>query len=494
MKPFNLETWQQTADFILAPLVAEQFVDGDNKLYYRGMAQGMMAYVFPEGKHRQLYMTVQSMIFENKPIHPSTLYAELGTSFSQDYISILFKLYQKGSSLGGSVFDANIKTLLGYGARYEAIGKLNAAAAAVTNGDERGLDAVISDAVSSLINTGVDVIQNETAIAMGHDFAEYMSQEPQNNLMTGIELIDGWIGGLGRGDFMAIVAAMKQRKTSLLLNMLLNMARDGKSVALMMLESNKRMVNAMLVSMMAVEYIIHNQQYGLPIVNEHGTSMGESQNIYASSLVKLQRRYPVLGELRAKAIEHGIAELKRLGDRLRIYDRTREGGSLNDNASIHRVCLRDKSIFDTDFIAIDHAQRVNEQGNDYEKLAKVVPYLETLARRENITMCLLAQLKAGEAEGTGDNHSSGVRGGSILDEAVDYMLITGYRQKMPDSDIGTRYPSDALMIGLQHSRYGDGGSGKRKHIAIDPSSGLVLFGGKPLREVNPDNNIRNAKL
>ena len=494
MKAFNLETWQNTADFVLAPLVAEQMVDGSqNAHYWRGCQQGMMAYVFPEGKHRQLYMTLQDMIFNDKPIHPTTLAAALGETFPKDYLELIFATYKKGSTLGGKVFDANLKTLLDFGARYQTIGKLETASQALINGDERGHDAIVSDAVSSLINTGVDVIQSETAELMAHDFETYMSQTPDNSLMTGIELIDGWTGGLARGDFMAIAAPMKQRKTSLALNMLVNMARDGKSVALLMLESNKRMVNAMLVTMFAVEYVIQNSLYGTEVFN-NGTKVGNAENISASGLVKLQNRFPILGETRAKAIRHGITELKKLGDRLRIYDRTRDGGSLNDNASIHRVCLRDKALFNTDFIAIDHAQRINEPGNDYEKLIKVVPYIETLARRENITMCLLAQLKANEAEGTGDSHLSGVRGGAILDEAVDYMLITGYRQKMPDSDNGTRYPNDVLMVGLQHSRYGDGGSSKRRHVVIDPNSGLILFGGKPLVDIDTIDNITTARF
>lgn len=303
-----------------------------------------------------------------------------------------------------------------------------------------------------------------------------MSEIPDNSLLTGIQLIDNWTGGLAKGDFVAIAAPMKQRKTSLLLNMMINMARDGHSVALMMLESNKRMVNAMIVSMFAIEYLIKTNQYTRPEMDENSQTIGQAKHIHASALVRLQGRYPSLGKIRTEAIRYGINELRSIQHNLRVYDRTREGGSLNDNASIHRVCLRDKALYDTDFIGIDHAQRVNERGNDYEKLTTVVPYLESLARRENVAMCLLAQLKADTAEGTGNTHISGVRGGSVLDEAVDYMFITGYKQLLPDSE--ERRPNDQLIIGLQHSRYGDGGAHKRQVVKIDPNSGLILNSGK----------------
>ena len=263
-----------------------------------------------------------------------------------------------------------------------------------------------------------------------------------------------------------------------------------------MFESNKLMVNAMLVSMLAIEWLIKNNLYDANDTNKEGVTVGKANQIWASTLVKLQGRYPSLGKIRAQAISAGIQEFNKLSTYLRVYDRTKKGGSLSDNASIHRICLRDKALYATDFIAIDHAQRINEKGSDYEKLTTVVPYLESLARREDIAMCLLAQVNANNAEGTGDSHISGVRGGTVLDEAVDYMLITGYKQKLDEPiDNITRYPNDVLKIGLQHSRYGDGGSHRRAFVAIDPNSGLILHGGKPLINVNPHGfNNTNPKF
>lgn len=494
MKPLDLNQWQQTADYILAPLVAEAMVDNNNAHYWRANQANVLAYHFPDGKWRMVYKAVAGLILQQKPVHITTLQHELNGSIPPEYLAQLYTMYQKGSTLSGGVFDANLDTIKSYGERNAAINQLKAGIdALVAGGQGFTMDSIVGQTITGLINTAGDTVENETAELMADSFADYMAVEPKTTMTTGIQLIDGWIGGLAKGDFMAIAAPMKQRKTSLLLNMLLHMARCGHSVALMMVESNKHMVNAMLVSMLAIEYLFKKHAYN---ANVQG---GKANQIWASSLVKMRARYRQWDDIRVEAVDYGINELRKLEDRLRIYDRTKTGGSLSDSASIHRVCLRDKALYNTDFIAIDHAQRIHVPGvgnaNDYEKLTAIVPYLESLARREEIAMCLLAQLKASEAEGTGDTHIAGVRGGTVLDEAVDYMLITGYKQKSPDdgSGIDRRLPNDVLMIGLQHSRYGDGGSHKREYVPIDPNSGLIGYGGRPLNTVSDvagDNILR----
>lgn len=482
MKPFNVDTWRETADYVLAPLVAEQMVDENNHHFWKSIQAGLQTQHFPAGAQRQVYEAVHSLIMDKHPVHITTLQSCLNGSTPHDYIAQLYAMYQQGSTLSGHVFEANVSHLKDLGERAQMIRKLKETTEALLEGDNRSHEAIVSDAITAMISSGNDTIKNETASAMADDFTAYMSEIPEQTLKTGVDLIDSWVGALGNGDFMAIAAPMKQRKTSLTLNMLIHMARKGHSVALLMFESNKRMVNAMMVSMLAIEWLVKQGLYDATDTDEQGRTIGSANQIWASTLVRIQGRYPTLGRIRAEAIREGIKEFNRLGDCLRVYDRTKDGGSLNDNTSIHRICLRDKALYDTDFIAIDHAQRINEPGKDYEKLTAIVPYLESLARRENIAMCLLAQLKADEAEGTGNTHLSGIRGGAVLDEAVDYMLITGYKQLIPGDENGGRYPNDALKLGLQHSRYGDGGAHKRAFVKIDPNTGWILNGGRRYRE------------
>lgn len=483
MKQFSIEQWQQIADYILAPLVAEEMLTKGHSHYWKTVENHVLSMHFPEGQWRLVYLAAQDLIISQKAIHITTLQNALQGQVNADYIALLFTLCQKNTSLLNGVFDANLSTLREYGERAYAIDKLNAGITALTSGDSRGQDAVISETIGSLMTSGADKIKHETAIEMGNDFESFMHEAPERTIKTGVEVVDHWIGGIAVGEFMAIVGAMKQRKTTLLLNMLINMAREGHSCSLMMFESNKRMINASLVAMLAMEWVLGHNLYGKPDIAANGQSYGNCEQIWVKSLVKLQRNFFTLGKYRAEAVRYGISEFKKLEANLRIYDRSKDGGGLTDAASLYRLALRDKALYDTEFIGADHAQRIKEQGkSDYENLLVTVPFMETLARREDMAICLLAQLSADKAEGTGDSHASGVRGGTILDEAVDSMFSIVYRGK---SD-GGRQPNDVLKITAQQSRYGDGGAGTSAYIAIDPNTGFFPHGGKKLEGVHPD--------
>lgn len=483
MKTFSIESWQQTADYILAPLVAEEMLTKGHSHYWKTIEAHLLAMHFPEGRWRLVYLATQDLIISQKAVHITTLQTALEGQVSPDYIALLFTLCQKNTSLLNGVFDANLGTLREYGERAYAIDKLNAGIIALTAGDNRGQDAVIAETIGNLTTTSASTIKHETAIEMGNDFESFMNEAPERTMKTYVEVVDNWMGGIAVGEFMAIVGAMKQRKTTLLLNMLINLARQRHSCSLMMFESNKRMINAALVAMLAMEFVLANGLYGKADYNAQGVTLGKCEQIWVKSLVKLQRNFFTLGLKRAEAVRYGISEFKKLEAHLRIYDRSKDGGGLSDTASAYRLALRDKALYDTEFLALDHAQRINEVGkSDYEKLLKIVPFMEALARREDIAVCLLAQLAADKAEGTGDSHASGVRGGTILDEAVDSMFSIVYRGK---SDNG-RDPSDVLRITAQQSRYGDGGAGTSVYVAIDPNTGLFPHGGKKLEGVHAD--------
>jgi len=483
MKAFSIEAWQQTADYILAPLVAEEGLGLGHSHYWKTVENQVLAMHFPEGQWKTVYLALQDLIISQRAIHMTTLQNALYGQVSPEYIAILFTLCQKNSTLLNGVFDANLATLRNFGERNYAIGKLNAGISALTAGDKRGQEGVISDTIASLMTSGAETIQGETAESMANDFESFMNDAPQRTIKTNVDIVDYWTGGIAVGEFMAIVGAMKQRKTTLLLNMLINMARQGHSCSLMMFESNKRMINAAIVAMLGVEWVWNMGYYGKADCNANGVITGNCEQIWVKSLVKLQKNFFTLGRYRAEAVRYGISELKKLESNLRIYDRSKDGGALTDTASAYRLALRDKALYDTEFLALDHAQRIAEEGKtDYEILLKVVPFMEALARREDIAVCLLAQLATDKAEGTGDSHFSGVRGGAKLDEAVDSMFSIVYRGKSENG----RYPNDVLKITAQQSRYGDGGAGTSAFVAIDPNSGWFPHGGKKLSAVHQD--------
>lgn len=471
MNPFSIEQWQQTADYVLPVLLAEESVEKNNFHFWWALGElGLMPQHFPPGPWRDTYGAIHDTIMAREPVHLTVLKERLNEHTDIQRLAQWTAMYRTGSTLRGQVFDANVAILKTFGERARLIGVGEQFTADLKAGGD--MDEAVSGALSMIANTDSVVIEGATADRLANDLRAYLGQEPEKSLLLGVQILDTWINGVAEGDMLSIAAPMKQRKTTLLLNILLHMARKtGLSVALLMFESNREAVTAQLVCMLATEYLIRQDLYGKNIVGE--SDQAPVELLKADDLLKLRARYKRWDKIRVAAVEYGLTEWGKVAKQFRIYDRRHDG--LSNAASILRVALRDKALYKTDFLGIDHAQRVNERGTDYERLNIVVPFVETLARKEGVATCLLAQLNAESAEGVGDTHKTGVRGGTMLDEAVDYMITTGYRTKLPS---GERTPINQMMVGLHLSRYGDGGSHKKALVDIAPNSGLILNKGR----------------
>jgi len=468
---FSIDKWERTADYILPVLIAEQMDTDKNAHFWRTNQQQILAMHFPPGAWRETFKAVAGLVIEGKAVHPTTLHEVLHDIVPAPQLAQWFAMYKQGSSLSNGVFETNLESLRDMGERVFAIERLQMAQAKLLAGVD--IDDVKADAISNLINSGTDSIEDETLDEMANWFDAYMGAQPTNHILTGVHIIDQWTYGLSHGDLFVIAAPMKQRKTSLALNMAINMARRGHSCALLMIESNKKMIYLQMITMLAMEYLLKINAYGRLIDEPTNTPI---ERFTSKMLAHLQANYSKWGTVRHQAIAYAQAEARKIAECMRIYDKTRKGGSLRDMASIHRVILRDKALHNTEVAIIDHAQRIKEPGKDYDKLSIIAPFIEDLARVENICIGMLAQMNMGAMEGSTE-HNAGVRGGTALEESADYTFITGYRQKIPGMP-GERYDETKLIIGLHESRYGDGGAHKRALVDIDPNSGYLVNGGR----------------
>jgi len=262
---------------------------------------------------------------------------------------------------------------------------------------------------------------------------------------------------------IAIVAPYKMRKSTLLRIVALNIAKQGGSVAILMLESTRRMVVAQFVSMLAVEWLWNAGLYDA--LDRWGQPL---RWIGAKDLVRIRGGYRKWDERKVEAIDYGIRKYRELQNRLRIYDKGKDSGTLSDLTSLRRIIMRDKHLYGADLIAVDHMQRINEQGNDYEVMYNTSRYLETMARHEKIAMMLLAQVNESEIRSGVKTHSPGVKGGGDLSAAVDYLFTVSYGRE--DAD-GLAH-KDRMTVKMHLSRFGEGGVSA--DIRIDPFTGLLL--------------------
>lgn len=465
---YSQERWQQTADYVLAPLIGEGLRNKDT-LYWLSQTHGLIAADFPPGKWYDTFVAAGDCIFAREPVHLTTLAARMRVQ-SNGYHAQLAALCGQNSTLTDDVFLSNLKELKRLAQTARDLQTYNHALTNLKSGNER--NGVAEEVIAQLTTTGDAAITGETAADSGQSFRQWMDSTGALDFMTGIDQMDTWCNGILQGSLLVLSAAMKQRKTTFLLNLMLSLVRSqGMSVALMMFENTRQMIVAQCVAMLAVEYLIQHNLYNVPVKKDSSIL---HRFIAPDSLVKMRNRYRNWKDARVEAIDHSINIWQSLENKFRIYDRTPQGGGLSDIASIRRIAKRDSVLYGTQFIGIDHAQRIDEPGSEYEKLTKIAPFVETYARSEGITTCLLAQLNVrGIREGENE-YTAGIRGGNILDEAGDYLFKTHYRYQLKGSD--TKLPDNKLVLELKHNRYG--AADIKAVLDIDPYTGLLLNAGR----------------
>jgi replicative DNA helicase len=456
-----VENWNRLAEHVLAVLLAEEGVHQSSGRYESAVYDvGLKARSFPAGHWRAAFQAIDTLRGEGAPVHRTTVLTQLNGTVDEAWIAQRIALYSP--MIDGDVFDRNVRDLIKIGEVANVRQQLRDADMALSNGED--LNTSVVKLMTELVSSGEDSIKNETAIALGDDLVTHMASEPDRLLATGIECLDAWMGGIGVDDVIGLTAPYKMRKSTLARNIALNMAREGASVAILMYESNRRMVAAQFVSMLAIEYLVKNDLY-YGKRNNH-----EFRWISAKDLVVQRKGYKKWYPEKVAAVDYGIAEWRKLENNIRIYDKSKQGGKLVDLASAHRVLLRDKRLYGTDIAIIDHATQIMEPGSVYDRMQKIAPFLETLARQEQFAMCILAQMNEESVKGSRDSHSPGVKGGGDLPAACDYLFTLSYREA--DAD-GMRDDS-TMTITMHLSRYGTGGSDVKQPIPIDPASGLHL--------------------
>lgn len=473
MKPAEmLVKWQHAADHVLAPILAEEAVHQEQTRFERAAYEyGLLSYHLPPGPWRALWQAVTKLRIESKPLHQSTVLDACNGGVESTWLAQRISLYSE--LIDGAVYDANLDNLLKYGEQARVRKHLQEAATDMDSGAD--VDEVTGRLMSQLAVNSSQQIVEEVAGTNGESFASYMQGSADNLIKTSVPILDSWIGGIGEDDVIAIVGPYKMRKSTLMRIVAYNIVNAGGSVAILMLESTRRMVIAQFVAMYAVEWLYKNNLYDTS--DQYGQPL---RWINAKDLVRIREGYLKWDRRKVEAVNHGIQRYKQLGNRLRIYDKGKDSGALNDLNSLRRVIMRDKHLYKPQFVAVDHLQRITEPGNDYEVMFTASRFLETLARHEKIAMCLLSQVSESEIKSGVKSHSPGVKGGGDLSAAVDYLFTVTYGL---EDDLG-RVNKDRMTVKMHLSRYGE--SGVSSDIRIDPSSGLLLPDnapvGRPVRD------------
>lgn len=462
--------WQLSADEVLAVVMR------DAAEYRRARFElALMVADFPPGPWQDVFRAVDSLYFEEQPIHITAIMDRCPTA-SLEWVTARWALFN-GAALTGPTLDSNVSILK---ARSRAFAQLNAMSAAIADlrkadsDDDRA--AVIGRVITQLSSEFTDTFADATALGAGERFEAYMQGEPEPVITTGLRWLDNNTGGLQRGQNWWIASAYKMRKSTLMRNMALAAARSGAQVTIAAREGSQQLLNAQFVAMLAVEYLIKQGHYNER--DAHGIPLNA---ISATLLLRLKRRFRTqLDPRQVAAVDYGIQEFKRLGKRLRIYDSTPENGALSDLASVQTVVLRDREMYGLDVLFVDYLQLLDgNRSSIYENVSHAAQQLQHMAQRHNMAAVVLAQLNEEAVRGNNNSHSPGVKGGGDPAAAADFLFQTGYPM-----DAEGNAMKDMLRVQIKLARHG--AYGQAESFPMHEASGLLMVGAAQPAPAPPD--------
>lgn len=453
-----MQTREMVADDIIAAMYAEETARRDARFVL-----GLKATHLPE-PHATVYQAICDTDDAGEPIHDTTVLARCKNPVTVEWLSQRIALYD--ALRGGQVFRANVKMAIEDGLRVGTQKLLAIANERLAAGDSREETVSRLITVLSGLPSG-SAISNETAATHGQIYRQRLNQSQSTMRPTGLGWLDEMTGGYEQAHLWWIVAAYKQRKTSLMLNMLLASAVIGERPALLSGEMTQEQVYWQLVAMLAVTHLWKSGLYDQKWKTQSGKEVPLNW-LSGTTLKKSGDNYKRWHPAKVKAIDWALDVYETLN--IRIYDSRDEGGGLQDLDSIQRVVKYDLRRHGGRVYFGDYVQLFEAPGdNMVAKEAAKARAIQRLTRTHNITMIWAAQQNEATVKGneTNDDYSPGVSGGGAVPQTADFLLITKYKRKKD----GVVQPDTLLDVDMKLSRHGSTGSNA---FDIHPGSGLLI--------------------
>jgi replicative DNA helicase len=259
----------------------------------------------------------------------------------------------------------------------------------------------------------------------------------------GLKWLDNTVGGLLPSENWIIDGPYKSRKTTVLLNMLLEAARmapvsiftNGDSTR----NSTQRKLLAMIMNQEAIKYGWHEYHV-----------MSSQTLMHALT----EERY-------IKLRDHARGILNKLP--IRLYDGRDLVGNL---AEVSRLLRRDHALYGTRLWAYDYAQTINHGQTDYERVVYYAAWCQNINGELGCTSITLSQVsEAGIGTNMNDSYSPMSKGGGALPAMANVYLKVSYVEPI-------------IKVQLKLARDAPMGTVAPHHC--QPASGLILDKGMTL--------------
>lgn len=454
-----MDKWQRTADDFLAVLLVQPTA------WQTAMDLGVKVEDLPDGAWMEAYRAILDIRAEHvKTPGPAVLAdtvvaSRCGTAVSVEFVAMRLALWDEYRE---QTFDTTCNLLRTYGGGHRRLQTAQMGVGRIRAALENGAD------VDTATNALLDGLRNESAPRptlsdLGDLMAvvdQHLEEPPARGVETGVHVLDDWMRGMMPGENIYWVAPYKSRKTSILANIVLNMARDGRSTTLISLDESAVRFTYRMMALCVAEYMWNNGLYTrTTVVNGQTLPL----NVIDGKMIRRagDRWRKWLPEQQA-ALSYARAELRSLAGMVRIYDQSHGAGSL---ASIKRLIDLDMAKHGgVEFVAVDHIQRLTDGDTTYDKVESGSARLHDIAGETGVIMWVLSQQNENAIKGGDDGWSPQAKGGGGVASNADTVFVSKYK-------VGTVDDSRYVRVDLKLAREAD--CPATAYLEIHPASGWI---------------------
>lgn len=279
---------------------------------------------------------------------------------------------------------------------------------------------------------------------------EMLNAPPALGARTGLGMLDAWTWNFRPGASTVLAAAYKQRKSTLLRNIVLGTAGNGAAVSVAALEDSVEKFDADCIAMIANALLLGGYIKGCSFSEDPIKLSGDSL-MFSREWRKSKGQSPAYE--RAKSIYKALP--------IYVYG-TKDG--VRDPYTLKAKFRKDVTAHNARLLAIDYIQLVRFPGEGiYDRMLVAADWLTMLPIDFNAHVMVLAQRNEESVKG-GGGYSPGIKGGGDLPAGAHSTLITSY-------DWENTANVDELKVELKLSRMA--WQGQKEVLIIEPNSGLV---------------------
>ena len=367
---------------------------------------------FTDSRNRLIFMVIMDMFFANTQIDRFTVMSELERRNLSDKAGGQRYVYRIGDMTAvNSALDGYIQAVKERSTRFKILKATELIRKETING-KRMSSEVVDFAITELTKLkedgdtkGLEILSSALKTTMTHITAELKDENAGRKIKLGFPKLDAMLGGLKPGSPNILAARPAMGKSALAINMAVNVAANGKTVAIFSLEMSKDEINTRLLS---------------SAMNKPVSEILSSKNISEDDMKQIDRALQKMAEYPIYLDDSSSTEPSSIKTSLQ---------QLISSGNPPRL------------IIVDYLQLMNLKSmsgrSRYEEVTAVSNQLKRLAKELNVPIIALAQVSRDTAK-RGDHtpQLSDLKDSGAIEQDADTVMFVDRPDYYGDKDNG----------------------------------------------------------